>query len=314
MKQKMKQISMGQRCGKVFRLFGMLLLFFVCLLSVSVPSEAKWVKTKKGYRYTTNASGTRYYKKQWVKIKGRYYYFDKKGYRKTGWLTYNGNRYYLNKSGIRVTGLKTINKKTYYFNKNGVLLKGWIKYNNYYYHTDDKGVIQKGMKAIGRYIYYFDRNGRRVTNAHLVFGNMTYYFAKNGTLQYTGSEEEKAVKYINAQRMAKGYEPLSYYTYCNLSYAALKRAQELGQRASHIRPDGSNYNTVLEKDYPVSVYWSGECILWGKPKAGITAAASWLSDTNRNILMQKKANGISIAKYIDANGCEYWVAIAVQTR
>lgn len=291
-----------------------LLLFVVCLMGASFTSEAKWVKTKKGYRYTTNAAGTKYYKNKWVKIDGRYYYFDKKGYRKTGWLTYGEQRYYLNKSGTRVTGFKTIDGKKYYFNKKGVLLKGWIKYNSHYYYADDKGVIQTGLKIVGNYIYYFDNAGRRISNTNVVFGNMAYYFAENGTLQYTGTEEEKAVKYINVTRMLNGRAPLTYYTYGNLSYAAAARAQELSQRASHTRPDGRGYQTVLESDYPVAVYWSGECILWGQPKAGVAVAASWFSDQNQSVLLQNYANGISVAKYTDALGCEYWVALTVQTK
>ena len=39
-------------------------------------------------------SGENYYVK---KIKGKYYYFDKKGLRKSGWMNYKGHRYYFDK-------------------------------------------------------------------------------------------------------------------------------------------------------------------------------------------------------------------------
>lgn len=295
---------------------GVIVLFFMLVLVMvpSVPVYAKWVKTDKGYRYTTNASGTRYYKNKWVKLNGKYYYFDKKGYRKTGWLTYKGKKYYLSKSGVRTTGFKVIKNKKYYFSKKGIMITGWLKYQNNYYYLDKDGVVQTGLSAIGNYIYYFDASGKRVAGVNIVLGNMTYYFGNNGTLQYTGSEEEKAVKYINAKRMVKGYKPLTYYTNCNLSNAASLRAKELSVNASHTRPDGTLYSTVLSKEYPVSVYWSGECILWGKKKTGTEVSANWLSNRNADVLMQKEANAISIGSYTDDKGCEYWTVIVVQTK
>ncbi len=295
-------------------------LIAICLLCVmvimpSITAEAKWVKVGKNkYRYTTNTSGTKYYKKKWAKINGKYYYFDKNGYRKTGWLTYRGKKYYLNKKGVRVTGFKTIKKKKYFFSKKGVMITGWIKSKGNYYYANSKGVIQKGLKKINGQVYYFDTNGKRVSGAHVVLGNMTYYFANNGTLQYTGTEQEKAAKYINIQRLLKGYAALTYYTNCNLSSAAYTRAKEISVNASHTRPNGTHYSTILTVDYPVSVYWSGECVSWGKKKTGDVVAANWMSNKNYEVLMQEEANAISIGTYIDANGKEYWTALVVQAR
>lgn len=295
-------------------------IFTICMLCVmmfvpSLTAEAKWVKVRKNkYRYTTNASGTKYYKNKWVKIKGKYYYFDKNGYRKTGWLTYKNNKYYLNKNGVRVTGFKTINNKKYYFSNKGIMIKGWLKSKENYYYANSKGVIQKGLKQINNQVYYFDNSGKRVSGAHIVLENMTYYFANNGTLQYIGTEVEKAAQYINIQRMLNGYDPLTYYTNCNLALAAYTRAMELSVMASHTRPDGTDYSTVLTVDYPVSVYWSGECVSWGKKKTGDVVAMNWMANNNYQVLMQKEANGFSIGTYTDNNGKEYWTALVVQTK
>ena len=100
-----KQFRGKSKCMIVF------VLLLMCMLVPSLTAEAKWVKDGKKYRYTINDSGTKYYKNGWVKIKGKYYYFDEDGYRKTGWLTYKGNKFYLNKSGVRVTGFQTIKNK-----------------------------------------------------------------------------------------------------------------------------------------------------------------------------------------------------------
>lgn len=294
--------------------------FMACVLCAAlimlpaVSAQAKWVKTNGKYRYTINEAGTKYYKNRWVKIKGKYYYFDKNGYRKTGWFTNKGKKYYLDSKGVKSTGIKTIKKKKYYFSSKGVMITGWIKYKKNYYYADNNGVLKTGLAQIGDNIYYFDSNGRRVSNSSITFGSLVYYFAPNGTLQYNGTPEESAVKYINAIRMVNGYAPLEYYFNSSLSNAALQRAVELDTLASHTRPDGSFYTSVLEKDYPVPYYWSGECILWGKAKAGTAAAKSWLSDANADIFMQKKADAIGIAKYTNEEGCEYWTAIVIQKR
>jgi uncharacterized protein YkwD len=293
---------------------GVLALLLAFMMIPSVSAQAKWVKVNGKYRYTTNSSGTKYYKRTWKKIKGKYYYFDKNGYRKTGWLTYNGKKYYLNKKGVRLTGFRTINGKEYYFNSKGVMITGWMKYKSNYYYLNSSGVMQTGLKQIGNYVYYFDSTGKRVSNVNITLGNLTYYFAKNGTLQYNGTEEENAVKYVNVQRMVAGYEPLEYVVDTNLTKAAYKRAVELSDYASHERPNGTSYATVLVSDYPVAHYWSGECILWGKSKKGTQVASSWLSDGNAAVLMQKEADNIGVAKYTDKNGCEYWAAIVIQKR
>ena len=300
--------------GFIKQLFLTFVLLMVLFLIPAAKAEAKWVKANGKYRYTINASGTKYYKNKWVKIKGKYYYFDKKGYRKTGWLTHNGKKYYLNKKGVRVTGFQTIKKKKYFFSSKGVMITGWLKYKNNYYYMNSSGIVQTGLKKINNYIYYFDSNGKRVSNADITFGNMVYHFASNGTLQYNGTEEENAVKYINVIRMLKGYNPLEYHTDGVLSNAAQKRAKELDSKTSHIRPDGTSYATVLTNDYPVAVYWSGECILWGKAKKGTVVAGSWLADNNAKVLLQKEADAIGIAKYRNAKGCEYWSAIVIQKK
>ncbi|MCM1157668.1 MAG: hypothetical protein NC300_03165 [Bacteroidales bacterium] len=298
-------------CGKAIFV---LALFMLLTVYPAADAKAAWVKDWKGYRYTTNAAGTKYYKNKWAKIDNKYYYFDKRGYRKTGWLTYKGKRYYLDKSGVRVTGFKKIKKKKYFFSKTGVMITGWLKYQNTYYYLNKKGVVQTGMKSIGDYVYYFDGTGKRISGANIVLGNMTYYFAENGVLQYTGTEEEKAAKYINARRMIKGQKPLQFDFRNNLSKAAFLRAKEIAGNNSHIRPDGTDYNTVIEKDYPVSAYWSGECISWGGRMEGVTVAANWLSDNNASVLLQKEADRFSIGSYTDDSGRQYWAALVIQKK
>lgn len=292
----------------------MLLVVMTIVMVPSVCAQAKWVKQSGKYRYTTNASGKKYYKNRWAKIKGKYYYFDASGYRKTGWLKYNGKKYYLNKKGVRVTGMKTIQKRKYYFNRKGVMITGWIKYQDEYYYMNENGVAQTGLKKIGKNIYYFDRNGIRVTNTTIKLGNLAYYFGSNGNIVYTGKDAEILVKRINVERILNGYKPLQYYESGNLASAVAKRAVELASRKSHLRPNGMLYATVLTNDYSVPHYWSGECSLWGNPKKGEQVANSWLEDSNRSVLLVPEADAIAAGRYVDENGCEYWNVIVIQKK
>lgn len=56
----------------------------------------------------------------------------------TGWRTVKGKRYYYNKRGVKVTGLKTIDGSRYYFNKRGVMQTGLKKIKNKRYYFDKK--------------------------------------------------------------------------------------------------------------------------------------------------------------------------------
>lgn len=107
----------------------------------SCKIKAGWYKYSNGkyfYRHSTGAIA----KSEWVKVKSKKYYCDKKGY--------------------RVTGFKTIKGKRYYFNNNGVMKKGWLKY--------------KGKK------YYFKNNGEMVKNKTITIKGKKYKFNKKGQL------------------------------------------------------------------------------------------------------------------------------------
>ena len=87
----------------------------------------------------------------WVKIKGKYYYFEAEmndegfedyyGNMVTGFYEVEGKDYYFNKSGAMVTGWKKISKKWYYFKKSGVMAKNEkIKIGKKTYKFNSKGV------------------------------------------------------------------------------------------------------------------------------------------------------------------------------
>lgn len=91
--------------------------------------------------------------KDWVQIKGKWYYFNKKGVMQTGWVTWKKDKYYLKKNGQMVTGLKTIQGKTYYFTKNGDMVTGWKKVKGKWrYFRKKRGVMAVNCTIGGRSI------------------------------------------------------------------------------------------------------------------------------------------------------------------
>ena len=156
-------------------------------------SAARWVK--KGSRLRLKGSNGKY-KTGFVKYKGKYYYFDSKGYLKTGWITIGGKKWYASyvkgakgkgqiltglvwvqgktyfmnpgsspAPGAVSTGFQKISGRRYYFNKNGHLVTGWITVggNKYYASCNKKGhygALLTGRQKIGNKTYQFDSSGK----------------------------------------------------------------------------------------------------------------------------------------------------------
>ncbi|MCM1179149.1 MAG: hypothetical protein NC347_02750 [Clostridium sp.] len=104
--------------------------------------KAGWYKNAKGkyyYQYTSGKTA----KNKWVKVKGKKYYCDSKGF--------------------RVTGFKTIKGKRYYFQSNGVMKKGWLTYKNkkYYFKSNGQMVKNRTIKIKGKK-YKFNKKGHLV--------------------------------------------------------------------------------------------------------------------------------------------------------
>lgn len=121
-------------------------------VSADTPAEAAtgtWKVTKKGRRYVYEDGSTP--QNAWLKIAGKYYFFNKTGYVRTGWVKYRGNTYYLSgqskNRGQLLTGLRRIGGKTYYL-------------------SPDTGSRYSGWKKIGKCWYYFStKTGAMVTDA-----------------------------------------------------------------------------------------------------------------------------------------------------
>ena len=142
------------------------------------------------------------FKGGWQKIKGKWYYYTKKGVKKTGWLTYRGNRYYLNQNGVMLTKKNTIKKKTYYFTKSGVLKKStWVKSGKWYYYANAKGVLNTSVRM----------NAKNYSNATLMeYNSSTLKVQVKKVKKYSAVYWTAHVKIKNADQLKSA---LSYGTY-----------------------------------------------------------------------------------------------------
>ena len=155
--------------------------------------SGKWVKQHGKVRFLLQDKT--YATKTWANIKGRYYYFDKNGFRRQGLFRYrNGKTYYLGKKGAMVTGWQKIRKHWYYFGKNGAMKKAsWIRTKTGYAYVDAKGkrVVSSWVKVKGKK-YYIDEKGVKVTKSRYI-GNKAYYFDKKGVYHKDKKIKERLI-------------------------------------------------------------------------------------------------------------------------
>lgn len=165
-----------QRIGFIGLLF---ILVFMGTINVSA-AKTGWVKSGKSYQYKVNGETL---KNTLKKIKGKYYYFDKKGNRKSGWVTINKSRYYFDKAkGYAYTGVKKVGNTMYLFAKNGKLVrkKGFYKANNKTYYVNKKGKIIFGWKKISGQYRHFDLQDGHMDVGEVKIGKDDYIFGSNG--------------------------------------------------------------------------------------------------------------------------------------
>lgn len=159
-------------------------LIFCCMVSNATPVKAAgngWVKKGTVYKYKENNT---YVKNQIKKIKGKYYYFNKKGIRTTGWVKYKGRKYYFDlQKGYAYIGKKRIGSRYYIFAKNGYLIRkvGFYKRNGKKYYVLKDGHLAVGPLNIKNKTYFFRNNGQLVNKDSLCsFNGKKYYVNKQG--------------------------------------------------------------------------------------------------------------------------------------
>lgn len=118
------------------KFFKKAIFFVLCaILFLGTPVISKAAQTTEG------AADQQQPRTGWQTIKGKRYYYDKKGVKVTGLKKIDGAKYYFNKKGVMQTGLKKIKNKTYYFDKTYGYMVTIARYKNYL--IDYKGVCHK---------------------------------------------------------------------------------------------------------------------------------------------------------------------------
>ena len=160
-----------------------------------------WHTDKKGVWYCEKDQKTRP-GKGFKKIRGKYYWFNSKGYRQTGWVesggnwylmkddgtlstgwvTYNGEKYFFRKNGTMKTGFLTQQAITYYLNSNGSMRTGWLKLKNDKYYFDKEGAMVTGVRNISGKWYYFMEDGRMAKNGWIYRNNKYIHFGADGAV------------------------------------------------------------------------------------------------------------------------------------
>lgn len=181
------------------RIIKCLLLGLLLSLLLGTGAQASWKKTAKGTRYYV--SGQKYVT-GFKRIKGSWYYFNKKGYlQKSGFTRIGGKRYFLHKkTGVRMTDCWfRVGKYYYYADEDGVMQKnrwignyyvksnyrrafGWLELDGErYYLNPGTGKKTVGLKTIDGKKYYFDKTGVMEKNKWIKVKKKYYYLQEDGS-------------------------------------------------------------------------------------------------------------------------------------
>lgn len=162
-----------------------------------------WVKASHGwwYRYTDGAwpANTS------LKIDGKIYRFNVKGWMVTGWSHADNEWRYYAKSGAMQIGWVKVKSKWYYLDPaDGKMLTGWQKVSGKWYFLNTKnGDMKTGWIKDGGDWYYANKSGARITGwlkdkgkwyylDHFTAKMLTGFYEVNGTTYY--SDKSGAMK------------------------------------------------------------------------------------------------------------------------
>ena len=122
----------------------------------SEAASGVWKENKNGWYYEYS-NGT-YAKSEWLKIGGKWYYFNARGYMVKNWQKIGKKWYYFGTDGKMKSGWQKISGKWYYF-ASGAMSTGWKKLSGKWYYFNSDGSMVTGDKTIGGVKYSFDENG-----------------------------------------------------------------------------------------------------------------------------------------------------------
>lgn len=156
-----------QNILKKMRHFGFAFLLVMFVAGMAMHASTKEVqaatagfKTINGKTYYIKADGSK--QKGWLKLSGKYYYFNKTtGVQVKGWVTdSNGNkRYFTKNKGVMATGWMTSSSgaKRYFDTSTGIMKTKWMTLNGKkYYFYKNTGIAATGFvkTSTGKYRYF----------------------------------------------------------------------------------------------------------------------------------------------------------------
>lgn len=254
-------------------------------------------------------------KNQWVKDSRGKRYLDSNGAYAKGWQTYSGKKYYFDAEGYALTGLQTIEDKEYYFLSTGELATKTVhdsKKKFYYVVNKSTYVIvdtvpedswgeycKDGDTSIANFTTLLDTSGKEEKNV-----------SSNSNLTYGINEdwEQTCFSLINNERTKRKLTALTYDE--ALQEACEIRAEELVEKNSHTRPDGSKYQTVFD-EVGLEPAKYAENIGSGYTTASAMVKGWMDSNAHKANILSQKYKRSAVGFYYDENQSQkyYWVQI-----
>lgn len=239
-----------------------------------------WYQDSTGWRYYLN---NRFLTSEWRKISGDRYYFDDSSYMVTGFAEIDGEYYYFESSGA-------LKEKTFYMD------------GTYYVLDEDDCYIVDEVDESDWSEYRRDNDiDRKDVDS-----------SASGSNFYSGSSDVDESDYayqvfeiVNEERADNNRDEL--YWDDELAACAQERAEELVERFSHTRPDGTSCFTIL-KENDISYNAAGENIAYGQsgPEAVMN---SWMNSSGHKAnILSTKFGAIGVGCYQDG-GTLYWVQL-----
>ncbi len=220
-------------------------------------NSGKWTKEDAGWQYTYSDGS--FAKSQWLKISGKWYFFDADGYMVTGWKKSKGSWYYLDdKTGAMVTGWLELGDKMYYFHEDGSMVTGTIELGDGFSVFDENGAIITGLDGLSDAGWY-------KVNGSWYYLTMTGHVAQNEFVGgwWIGKDCTWTYKKQSAwHKDSKGWwygEKSGWYAK-NGSYTIDSITYDFDS-AGYLVEDGIDYLQLVNKTHKLPDDWEDKVVL-----------------------------------------------------
>ncbi len=256
-------------------------------------TNSGWYTAADG-RWRYSAGGTDIAGK-WRTISNKRYYFDDEGYMATGFYNVDGDEYYFHADG-------SLQKKTF-------LLDGV-----YYVIPESDGVITDEVDEFdwSDYKKENDTGSSGGSGSSSSSGGSGSSNSSNSSYNLDDADEgeyaQEVFALVNQEREAAGKEPLDWNE--DLAACAQTRAEELIEKFSHTRPDGTRCFTILAEEN-ISSEARGENIAKGQ-RTPERVMDSWMNSSGHKAnILNSKFTQIGVGCVIE-NGTAYWVQMFIK--